>query len=462
MLGAAVQKFPELGEVPGAPLSSHIAAVKNAHTITLADAAQYDVTTAGVTWGTDDSHAIQSAIDSLKDTGGTVFFPPGMYRVVYQGGPGLKVATSNIHLQGVGNESAIFNSTVLFHAKMKNGVLCTEQAGIPVVYAGKPGAAAVENVEIDHLWLGDNGQNYDYGTWGPHGPAVIGSAGKIDHFSFHDLTVVTGFLCGVGTDSESNGFSIHHVTVLSTGEHGFYLAGTGTDGDVHDNRILGDPRRPMRMGIAIKKKDRLRVTHNEVANVEFQGISVVGDPAAHMSHDVLIADNWIHDLPAWHTDAITIFNAENVVIRHNRISDTSWIGIDIRTTPHPVSNVLVQDNIITRAGNHDPAFGIAVHYDPPPNHPHDTPFPGSISGITIEGNLVTDCAHGISVARVSGHNVIQGKRVVTNDRALQKSTVGYNIDALADSKTEVRNNTGLNCAKYVVAPQIVNENNDLR
>jgi len=458
VLGAAVQKFPELGDVPGAPLNSHIAGVTNAHTVTLADAAQCDATATGVTWGTDDSPAIQRAIESLNATGGTVFFPAGTYRVVYQGGPGVKVAVSNIHLQGVGNESAIFNSTVIFHAKMKDGVLRTEQAGVPVLYVGKPGVA-IENVEVDHLWLGDNGQNYDFAIWGPHGPAVIGSAGKIDHFSFHDLTVATAFLCGVGTDSETHGFAIHHVTVLCTGEHGFYLAGTGSDGDVHDNRVIGDPQRPMRMGIAIKKKNHLRVTHNEVANVEFQGISVVGDDPSYTSHDVLIADNWIHDLAAWHTDAITIFNAENVVIRHNRIADTSWIGIDLRTTLYPVSKVIVQDNIITRAAGRDPAFAIAVHYDPPRDLPAGTPWPGSVNDITLEGNIITNCAHGISMKNVGGHNIIRNNRV--ENRAASPNATGYSIDALPDSTTEFRNNTGLNCARYKVAPNVASADNEL-
>ena len=136
--------------------------------------------------------------------------------------------------------------------------LSLEQAGVPVLYVGKP-KAPIENIEIDHLWLGDNGQGYDYAVWGPHGPAVIGSAGKIDHFSFHDLTVVTDFLCGVGTDSETDGFSIHHVNCYCTGEHGFYLAGTGDHGEVHDNRIIGVASNPMRIGMAIKKKSHLRV-----------------------------------------------------------------------------------------------------------------------------------------------------------------------------------------------------------
>jgi len=374
----------------------------------------------------------------------------------------VNVGTSNVRLQGVGNESAIFNSTVLFHAKVKDGVTRTEQAGVPAVYVGKPNVL-VENVEVDHLWLSDNGQDYDYATWGPHGWGVIGVAGKVNHFSFHDLTVVTGFLCGVNMDAEMvNGFSIHHVTVLSTGEHGFYLAGTASDGDVHDNRILGDPRKPMRMGIAIKKKDRLRLTYNEVANVELQGLSLVGDPAAHMSHDVLIADNWIHDLPAWHTDAITVFNAENVIIRHNRIADTSWIGINIRTTPHAVSNILVQDNVITRAGNRDPAYGIAVHYDPPPNFPRETPFPGSVSGVTVENNIVTDCPHGIQVRNVSGRNIVRNNQVKNQNAALSNSAVGYSIDGLPDSTIEFSRNSGLNCARNSIAPKVASADNELR
>src|SRR4051812_17943639 len=39
VLRAGAQKFPELGEVPGAPLSSRIVAVLDASTVTLADAA---------------------------------------------------------------------------------------------------------------------------------------------------------------------------------------------------------------------------------------------------------------------------------------------------------------------------------------------------------------------------------------------------------------------------------------
>ena len=88
VLGASVQKFPELGEVPGAPLSSHIVAVTNAHTVTLADAALNDAHHVSVTWGTDDSEAIERAIKSLSTTGGTVFFPRELIAFVSRRGGG--------------------------------------------------------------------------------------------------------------------------------------------------------------------------------------------------------------------------------------------------------------------------------------------------------------------------------------------------------------------------------------
>jgi nitrous oxidase accessory protein NosD len=272
--------------------------------------------------------------------------------------------------------------------------------------------------------------------------------------------VVTDFLCGVGTDSESNGFSVHHVTVLCTGEHGFYLAGTGSDADIHDNRIFGTPERPTRQGIAVKKKQHIRITHNEVANVSFQGIGIEGDSPAFISRDVLIADNWIHDLPAWHTDGITIFNAEDVVIRHNRIADTSWIGINLRTTLYTVSKVLVQDNILTRAAGRNPAYAIAVHYDPPPKQPAGVPWPGSVGDIIIRGNIVTDCPDGISLVNVGGHNVVQANQVVNAE--MQKSAVGYKFALLPGAVLDFSRNSGVNCGAYAVAPELMGAGNELK
>ena len=458
VLEAGVQPVAGFGKLPGAPLNSRIMQVKDAHTVVLADPARHAVSGVSVAWGADDTQAIQRAIDSLNTTGGTVFFPAGTYRVVYQGGPGLKVRGSNIRLQGTGPASALFNSTVLFHAKIKDGVTYTEQMGVPVLYIGQPDKA-IENVEVDHLWLGDNGQKYDFKVWGPEGWGVIGSAGKVDRWDFHDLTIETHSLCGLNTNSQTEGFSISNVTVRCSANHGFYLAGTGSHGDVHDNHILGTTA-PMRIGIAVKKKNHLRITHNEVANVDLQGISVLGDDSSYLSRDVLIADNWIHDLTARHTTAITIFNAEDVRITGNRITDTSFIGIWAYTHVCRVGKVLIKDNILTRVGKQDPAYGISVEYRSPRGLPAGSPAPGSVHDVTIEGNFIHDSPSGIFVSNVEGDNLIRANRV-ENSSTAGKCRVGYSIHPLSSSKTIFSDNVGVNCARHSVAPHVVQSGNHL-
>lgn len=458
ILGASAQKFDGLGEVLGAPLSSRIVSVIDASTVKLADKARQDASPAQACLGTDDSQAIQKAIDSLVDTGGTVYFPQGLYRVTYQGGPGIKVTVSNVRLHGTGTASAIFNSTVLFRAKIKDGRLLTEQSGVPALYVGSP-ARKIENVEVDHLWLGDNGQDYNYRDWGPHGWGVLGCAGKIDRVHLHDLTVETSFLCGVNMDSETNGFSIHHVNILSSGEHGLYLAGTGADGEVHDNRILGTTR-PMRQGMAIKKKNRLRITHNEIANVDFQGICVVGDIADHQSHDIVIEDNWLHDLKTWHTEGIVVSNATDVIIRSNRIEDTSWVGISLRTVERNVSKVLIKDNIITRAGQMNPCFAIAVRYEPLRSNLNETTWPGQISDVVVEGNVITDCPNGIWFSNVSGESAIRGNRVHRSHSSAEG--MSYRVDALPGHRTILSGNTSTNYGRSMISSDVESRDNALQ
>jgi arylsulfatase A-like enzyme len=459
VLEADAQAVAGMGVVAGAPLTSRIVEVKDARTVVLADPAKQSVSGVSTTWGTDDTKAIQAAIDSLASTGGDVFFPAGTYRVVSpRWEPAIIVRGSNIRLYGTGPASAVLASNVLFHAKVKNGVTYTEQLGVPALYAGGP-EVSIENVEIDHLWVGDNGQKYDFGVWGPEGWGVFGSWRKIDHYSFHDLTIETNSLCGLNTDSQTDGFSIYNVTVRCPANHGFYLAGRGSHGDIHDNRVLSTTT-PMRIGICVKAKKHLRLWRNEVANAYYQGISVLGDDPSYISRDVQIQENWIHDLATRHTTAITISNAEDVQIIGNRIADTSFIGIWAYTWSYRVAKVLIKDNVIMRVGKVDPASAICVEYHLPPGFPPRAPAPGSVRDVTIEGNVIRDCPAGIVVANVGGTNLILGNRVENRPKA-GKCQVGYSIHPLSSSKTTFSDNVGVNCTRYSVAPHVVQSGNHL-
>lgn len=107
---------------------------------------------------TNDTVAIQAAIDSLAATGGTVFFPAGEYRIARNIGVndrwGVKVTNSNISLVGTGNGTKIrrFNTDISTYA-----------LAYPPVFVGVPDsdvAAATENVTIEGIqFIGENVQH---------------------------------------------------------------------------------------------------------------------------------------------------------------------------------------------------------------------------------------------------------------------------------------------------------------
>lgn len=107
---------------------------------------------------TNDTVAIQAAIDSLAATGGTVFFPTGEYRIARNIGTndrwGVKVVNSNISLVGAGNSTKLrrFNTDISTYA-----------LAYPIVFVGIPDsnvAAATENVTIEGIqFIGEDTQH---------------------------------------------------------------------------------------------------------------------------------------------------------------------------------------------------------------------------------------------------------------------------------------------------------------
>ena len=112
---------------------------------------------------TNDTVAIQAAIDSLATSGGTVFFPTGTYRIARNTGTndrwGVKVVNNNITLAGAGNGSKLrrFNTDISTYA-----------LAYPIVFVGTPDsdvAAATENVVVcDLQFIGENTQHSTGGS----------------------------------------------------------------------------------------------------------------------------------------------------------------------------------------------------------------------------------------------------------------------------------------------------------
>ncbi len=112
---------------------------------------------------TNDTVAIQAAIDSLSATGGTVFFPTGEYRIARSIGTndrwGVKVVNSNITLAGTGAGSKL---------RRFNTDISTLALAYPIVFVGTPDsnvAAATENVTIQNLkFIGENTRHSTSGS----------------------------------------------------------------------------------------------------------------------------------------------------------------------------------------------------------------------------------------------------------------------------------------------------------
>jgi hypothetical protein len=110
---------------------------------------------------TNDTAAIQAAIDSLSISGGVVLFPPGQYRIARNIGTndrwGIKVTSSNITLRGDQASIRRFNTDISTYA-----------LAYPLILVGTPDsnvASATENVVIESIkFIGENTQHSASGS----------------------------------------------------------------------------------------------------------------------------------------------------------------------------------------------------------------------------------------------------------------------------------------------------------
>lgn len=386
------------------PLDTTIAQVVNSYTVILQNQALNSVSGASVSWGADDTIAIQKAIESLAAFGGgTVFFPAGMYRVTSHVpggfGIGFKVDISNIRLTGTGDTSKIFNSSL--YSFMTQGTDYYHEVGVSVAYVGT--STPISNIEIDHLWFGDNGGRFNLIVEGPkgaitnpEGAGVLGTTGVVNNLNLHDLTVVTTELCGINTDAQqSSSVTINHVTVQSNGgNHGMYLAGYKSHLTL-SNSVITSNTTPMRIGVAVKTGSHILIQGNTISNFAQQGIGLDANAAYQVLSDVIIRGNTIVDDPGGpppsnlllpgskqtvNTHGIQLNNGIGVVIKNNTIKGTNYSGLYVGADLWPISHLSIQNNFISSTKN-----GIALTASPVAGS-NPTPL---LSGVSITGNIIT-------------------------------------------------------------------------
>lgn len=182
---AAVDADP--GSVLRIQADARLSATYGAFTLATAFGATGDGTT-------DDTAAIQAAIDSLGSSGGTVFLPRGTYKVSDSGGStAISLATPNVVLRGAGE-----------------GATTVQLAGPAAHVVAVTGTGCI----VEHLTInGGAGSDYSVVT---HGVRIQGTSQQVRHVS---ITNCRGYGIGVGQSVGSivQGLRIDDVRISDTG-----------------------------------------------------------------------------------------------------------------------------------------------------------------------------------------------------------------------------------------------------
>jgi hypothetical protein len=257
---------------------------------------------------TDDTAAIQAAVDSVPSTGGKVYLPPGNYKISAP----INLRTSNLSFVGAGAPA-----TTLSYEGLSQMVVIQALAGAPV-----------SNVLIKGIRFTNPLTGFDPNVG--HGRGTIQTDTFLGNISdvtiteiFIDSTAIVGMVLGGERILVSNN------TIRDTGQHGIYIV-TGKDVRVHGNKLY-------------------RIGKGSPICCQSNIILVQAD-------NVIISNNSISDFRD-NTNGILVGDATKVAITGNTISlsDANQNGIRLHS-----GSVTVVGNIIDGGAGYSNAIGIDV------------------------------------------------------------------------------------------------------
>ena len=176
---------------------------------------------------TNDTVAVQAAIDSIPN-GGTIYFPPGTYRIARTVGTndswGLKVTASNITLMG--NDA---------YLRRYDTDISTYALSYPILFVGTPdsnGASQTINFTADSMkFIGENTQH-----------AVSGSAisDKRNAIEFKNTDSTTVRNCQF-TSTDSAAIFYQYPVMLDYANSVFYNTTKNYNSEITNSRFYGNP-----------------------------------------------------------------------------------------------------------------------------------------------------------------------------------------------------------------------------
>jgi hypothetical protein len=271
---------------------------------------------------TDDTAAIQAAIDAVPASGGTVCIPAGVYNLAST----LVIGRSHVAMMGVGTSSELRAAPGTYHTL----IVIPALQGTALPHGGTP---SVDDVRISRMTL--NG-NHQYNPGGPenyYGIYVRAATNvTISEVYFHDLHLEA---FDVGADNQASGhILIRNCHVRAIGRQGIGLL-FGSDLRVSETWIEDTPSQQFGPAAA-----------NGV-DIEVEGLNGFVDGAT-------VEDSLIQrTATATAGDGVGLAPAfgplRNVVVRHN-IIDNHQTGVAVNGSPNNpelVNNVEIAGNWIT-------------------------------------------------------------------------------------------------------------------
>ncbi len=440
------------------PLEAAIVAVNSATSVTLSNAA---LTTAGpnnpnyadaghATWGTDNTAALQAAINAAASAGGgSVYVPAGTYAIF---GEYLDIASSNVRLHGDGPRSVIYQGGV---ATSRTSYDTDDGDGIVLVGSTTP--VSISSIEIDHLYLKNAGTVV-------HDP--INGVGVIDLYDYntvsnayiHDNIIYTASRVGIGSGAVADHLVIQRNDIYG-GIHGLYLAGNGASVLVTRNVLINLPSLYTlgnSQGMSIKRHTNFTISYNAVRNyandIAFDEAFLPGEGDGIVSDNTVDNTGLLGVLPA-NDIGIKLLYGSDLRVDRNAVVNCSNFGIYVGATV-PMDHLSIKDNHISWSSdsNNSTSSGIAIGSFPS----------GTIADVSLVGNLISNAgSYGIHLNGVQGINTIAHNTV---QRPMLLATgVGFRIVNApprdSNDLTSLIGNTTVNFPTESIDPNVVQKRN---
>ncbi len=224
---------------------------------------------------TDDTQAIQNAIDSLASNGGTVLLPAGVYAVPR--GP-LLLTASHTHMTGEGT-----GSTTLIYDHVYRAISIGQT---------KTGASGIEDLSVQNLRIVGTAASPGDAAAGRGAVTIDGYVAPVSNVLIAHVQIDAAPTAGIAVTG--TGVSIDHVRIQRTGEHGIYFSGNGTTnggwGTIRKSSIsTSGVGSPICCSAAIKLADvsHVIVENNTISEPQAYGLLI--DRAA---TDIIAKDNF--------------------------------------------------------------------------------------------------------------------------------------------------------------------------